>query len=118
MGLLIALSLPARAADVTIGRAMEHNALDPLFSDLGNDVSTAENMFESMIRFDTKLYIVPSLAISWKLIDPLTWQIELRDGVKFHDGTAFTAEDVAFSLKRAQCPEQPRAAVQLCARRA
>lgn len=108
MGLLIALSLPARAADVTIGRATEHNALDPLFSDLGNDVSTAENMFESMIRFDAQLHIVPSLAVSWKLMDPLTWEIELRDGVKFHDGSVFTAGDVAYSLNRARnVPNSP-----------
>jgi peptide/nickel transport system substrate-binding protein len=99
---------PAPAADLTIGRATEQNSLDPQFSDLGNDVATAENMFESMIEFDSKLRIHPSLAVSWRLLDPLTWEIKLRPGVTFHDGTPFTGDDVAFSLKRARdVPNSP-----------
>jgi peptide/nickel transport system substrate-binding protein len=106
--LLLAAASPAWATDLTIGRATEQNSLDPLFSDLGNDVSTAENMFDSLIRFDAMLQVRPALAVSWKLIDPQTWEIELREGVKFHDGTAFTAADVAFSLKRARnVPNSP-----------
>ena len=98
----------AHATDITIGRATEQNALDPLFSDLGNDVSTAENMFDSLIRFDAKLQIQPALAVSWTLTDPLTWEIELRPNVKFHDGATFTAADVAYSLKRARnVPNSP-----------
>ncbi len=105
---LLAAPLSAQATDVTIGRATEQNALDPLFSDLGNDVSTAENMFESMIHFDSKLVVHPSLAVSWTLVDPLTWEIILRDGVTFHDGSPFTAADVAFSLNRAKTiPNSP-----------
>ena len=111
VGLLVATMLtatPALAADLTIGRATEQNSLDPLFSDLGNDIATAENMFESMIEFDSKLRIHPNLAVSWKLLDPLTWEIKLRPGVTFHDGTPFTGEDVAFSLKRARnVPNSP-----------
>jgi peptide/nickel transport system substrate-binding protein len=41
------------------------------------------------------------LAVAWHLIDPTTWQFDLRQGVRFHDGTPFTAEDVVFSLNRA-----------------
>ena len=108
LSLILATGLAARAADVSIGRATEQGSLDPLFSDLGNDVSTAENMFESMIRFDSKLRIQPALAVSWKLIDPMTWEIELREGVKFHDGSPFTAADVAYSLLRARnVPNSP-----------
>jgi peptide/nickel transport system substrate-binding protein len=99
---------PAHATDLVIGRATEQNALDPQFSDLGNDVATAENMFDSLIRFDSKLRIHPALAESWRLIDPLTWEIKLRPGVKFHDGSAFTGNDVAFSLQRARdVPNSP-----------
>ncbi len=98
----------AMAADLRIGRATEQNALDPQFSDLGNDVSTAENMFDSLIEFDSKLRIQPALALSWTLIDPLTWEIKLRPGVHFHDETPFTGRDVAFSLRRARdVPNSP-----------
>jgi peptide/nickel transport system substrate-binding protein len=110
-GLLAAVLLgavPAPAADLTIGRATEQNSLDPQFSDLGNDSATAENMFESLIEYSSKLQVHPSLAVSWKLIDPLTWEIKLRPDVTFHDGTPFTGEDVAFSLKRARnVPNSP-----------
>jgi peptide/nickel transport system substrate-binding protein len=105
---LLTLTVPAHAGDLRIGRATEHGSLDPLYSDLGSDVSTAENMFESMIRFDSKLRIHPSLATSWKLIDPMTWEIKLRPGVTFHDGSTLTADDVAYSLNRARnIPNSP-----------
>src|ERR1700709_2852257 len=101
-------SLSAYAGDLRIGRATEHGSLDPLYSDLGSDVATAENMFESMVRFDAKLRLRPSLATEWKLIDPSTWEIRLRPGVTFHDGSAMTATDVAFSLNRARnIPNSP-----------
>lgn len=106
-GLLVATA-PALATDLTIGRATEQNALDPQFSDLGNDVATAENMFDSLIRFDARLHVEPALALSWTLLDPLTWEIKLRPGVHFHDGSAFTGQDVAFSLQRARSvPNSP-----------
>jgi peptide/nickel transport system substrate-binding protein len=105
---ILLIAAPALAADLTIGRSTEQNSLDPQFSDLGNDTATAENMFESMIAFDSRLRIQPQLAVSWKLIDPLTWEIKLRPGVTFHDGTPFTGDDVAFSLKRARdVPNSP-----------
>src|ERR1035437_761592 len=89
LGLLVVVTMaasPARATDLIIGRATEQNALDPQFSDLGNDVATAENMFDAMIRFDSKLRIQPGLALSWKPLDPMTWEIRLRPGVKFQIG--------------------------------
>lgn len=105
---LLATTLPAHAGDLRIGRATEHGSLDPLYSDLGSDVATAENAFESMIRFDAKLQIHPALAVSWKLLDPQTWEIKLRPGVTFHDGSPMTAGDVAYSLNRAKnIPNSP-----------
>jgi peptide/nickel transport system substrate-binding protein len=98
----------ARATDLVIGRATEQAALDPQFSDLGNDSATAENMFDSLVEFDSKLQKHPGLALSWKLLDPLTWEVKLRPNVKFHDGTPFTGADVAFSLQRARnVPNSP-----------
>jgi peptide/nickel transport system substrate-binding protein len=108
LALTLAIVPHTRAADVTIGRATEHSSLDPHFSLLGNDYSTADNMFESLINFDEKLRVEPRLALSWELLDPLTWKLILRRGVKFHDGTELTAEDIAFSLNRARSvPNSP-----------
>lgn len=59
-------------------------------------------VYESLWDNGSNLEIVPQLAVGWKLIDPLTWEFSLRQGVRFHDGTPFTAEDVVFSLERAR----------------
>jgi peptide/nickel transport system substrate-binding protein len=109
LGLGIAMApVVAQAADLVIGRATEQAALDPQFSDLGNDDSTAQNMFDSLVQFDSKLQKHPGLALSWTLIDPLTWEVKLRPDVKFSDGTPFSANDVAFSLERARnVPNSP-----------
>jgi peptide/nickel transport system substrate-binding protein len=62
------------------------------------------NMYEALLRRDRDLKLKPSLATEWSNIDPTTWQFKLRQGVKFHDGTPFTADDVIFSVRRAAAP--------------
>jgi peptide/nickel transport system substrate-binding protein len=49
---------------------------------------------------DANARLVPGLAVSWRAVDPTTWEFKLRKGVKFHDGSDFTAADVVFSLDR------------------
>jgi len=61
-------------------------------------------MYETLVNRGKKLEIVPVLATEWQQIDPLTWRFTLRQGVKFHDGTPFTADDVLFSVQRASQP--------------
>ena len=100
IGLLGALALPAHALDLTIGRSTEQTSMDPHFVLLGNDTSTAENIFDRLVFTDADLKQHPALATSWKNIDPLTWEIAVRQGVRFHDGSPLTADDVAFSIMR------------------
>ena len=50
------------------------------------------------------LALEPALATSWEQTSPTVWRFHLRPGVKWQDGSPFTAEDVVFTLKRIQSP--------------
>lgn len=60
------------------------------------------NIYEPLVKRDRDLNMKPALALSWGLIDDLTWEFRLRPDVLFHDGSTFEAEDVVASMKRAQ----------------
>jgi peptide/nickel transport system substrate-binding protein len=59
-------------------------------------------VYEFLVVRDKKLGLAPSLAESWTQVSPTVWRFKLRAGVKFHDGTPFTADDVVFSFERAR----------------
>ncbi len=61
-------------------------------------------VYEKLVSRDKQLNIVPGLASSWEQPSPLVWRFKLRPGVKFHDGTPLTADDVVYSIQRAQQP--------------
>ena len=58
------------------------------------------NLYESLVRRDRDMVIVANLATKWENVQPDTWRFHLRKGVKFHNGNAFTADDVVFSVER------------------
>jgi peptide/nickel transport system substrate-binding protein len=62
------------------------------------------NMFDSLLHRSAKLEFEPSLALSWKALNDTTWEFKLRKGVKFHDGSTMTAEDVKYSVDRVTEP--------------
>jgi peptide/nickel transport system substrate-binding protein len=76
--------------------------MDPHSSGLIADRAATMQVYEQLLDIDSNLGIVPQLAVAWKPIEPNTWEFELRQRVRFHDGTAFTAEDVVFSIERAR----------------
>jgi len=59
-------------------------------------------VYEFLTVRDKKLGVIPALAESWTQVSPTVWRFKLRPGVKFHDGTPFTADDVVFSFERAR----------------
>jgi len=61
-------------------------------------------VYERLVMRDKQLGIAPQLATSWQQLSPTKWRFKLRPGVKFHDGAAFTADDVVFSVERARQP--------------
>jgi len=59
-------------------------------------------VYDTLVQRDKDLNLEPALAVSWQQVNPTTWSVKLRPGVKFHDGTPFTADDVVFSFERAR----------------
>ena len=100
--------LSAQAVELRIGRANEPQSIDPQFARTGNNQMTAVHIFDRLIISDENIRAKPGLALSWRNIDPKTWEVKLRPNVKFHDGSAFTADDVVFSMERApKVPNSP-----------
>ncbi|MGO4572457.1 ABC transporter substrate-binding protein [Microvirga sp. 2TAF3] len=98
----------AHAANLIMGSSTEPSALDPHFSRTGNNQNVAAQIFDRLIEPDPNLQIKPSLAESWTNVDPTTWRIKLRSGVKFQDGAPLTPEDVIYSLTRVKdIPNSP-----------
>jgi len=109
LGLALLASATAFARPLlTIGHSSEPSSMDPLFSRTGNNQAAAENIFERLVSSDENMQLRPGLALSWRVLEPTLWEIRLRPGVQFHDGTQFTADDVVFSLDRApKVPNSP-----------
>ena len=103
-----ALTGGAMAAELKIGRSNEPQSIDPLFSRTGPNQMTAMHIFDRLLMTSPSARSYPGLAESWMTLDKNTWQVVLRRGVKFHDGTPLTAEDVVFSMDRAsKVPNSP-----------
>lgn len=102
---LIMIPFSGIAAELKIGRKAEPSSMDPHYHNLGPNNAVAQFTFDKLIKQDHKQNLVPGLAVSWEPMDDVTWEIKLRKGVKFHDGSPFTADDVAFTIKRA--PDVP-----------
>ena len=78
--------------------------LDPHSANLLPTNRVLSQVYESLVMRDKNFKLVPALAVSWSQPDPKTWRFKLRPNVKFHGGEAFTADDVVFSVERAQNP--------------
>ena len=72
----------------------------------GQAFSLNSSIYDYLIEIDPFTgELIPSLATDWSSSEGKVWTISLREGVKFHDGSAFTAEDVKFTIERTQDPE-------------
>jgi peptide/nickel transport system substrate-binding protein len=95
---------------LTVATIVPPSALDPHFHNTSNNNQALRQIFDSLVQFDNEGKLHPGLALSWRPLDELTWEIKLRPGVRFHDGTPFEADDVAFTIARApNVPNSPAA---------
>jgi len=101
---LAVAAMPASAETVRWARASDALTLDPHSQNQGVTHNFNHHIYETLLNRDVEGNLIPRLATEWfvKENDPTVWVFKLREGVKFHGGQDFTAEDVVFSLNRAR----------------
>ncbi len=95
-----ALSLPATAQTFKFAFQADAQSLDPHSLNETFTLGLLGNVYEGLISYDKNMQRVPTLAVSWEVLTPTKWRFDLRQGVKFHNGNDFTAEDVVFTWER------------------
>jgi peptide/nickel transport system substrate-binding protein len=104
LAVLVGALAPAEARTVRWSASGDPNTMDPHSQNVGTVTMVLGQIYEGLISRNKDLGLEPGLATAWRQTGPTTWRFELRRGVTFHDGAAFTAADVVFSLKRALEP--------------
>src|SRR5205085_5028571 len=100
--------LAAAAANLVIGLGTDVTAIDPHYHNLTPNNNVAAHIYGYLVERNEKSQPIPGLATEWKTLDPTTWEFKLRKGVKFHDGSDFTAADVVASIERVpKVPNSP-----------
>ncbi|HEX7040428.1 MAG TPA: ABC transporter substrate-binding protein [Trueperaceae bacterium] len=98
---------PVRGGSIVVAITAEPPGWDPSAS-TSQEIPRVvyDNVLQGLVRFDGDGQIVPALATSWETSDDgLTWTFQLREGVKFHDGSDFDAADVVEKFERAADPD-------------
>jgi len=91
---------PAAAQTLNLAVGAPVTSLDPHYHALSPNYAVADMLFDSLTAFDARARVEPRLAESWRPVAGDAWEVTLRPGVRFHNGSAFTAEDVAFTIAR------------------
>nr|WP_263326876.1 ABC transporter substrate-binding protein [Neobacillus sp. Marseille-Q6967] len=91
---------PKKGGDLVIGYDTDISNYDPILGNSGNDHALLYPVYDTLVNYDSNLEPKPGLAESWETPDDKTIIFHLREGVTFHDGTAFDAEAVKFNLDR------------------
>jgi peptide/nickel transport system substrate-binding protein len=102
---LVALSFSANAVTLKWAAQNDILTLDPHSQNHATTHSILQHTYEGLTRYTRDYKIEPSLAVSWKQMSDTQWRFNLRKGVKFHDGSPFTADDVVFSFGRIKQPQ-------------
>ncbi len=99
---LVLSALPASAETLRWARVGDALTLDPHSQNEGPTSTVLHHIYETLVGRSTDGSLQPRLATEWTIHadDPTVWVVSLREGVTFHDGTPFTADDVVFSLDR------------------
>jgi peptide/nickel transport system substrate-binding protein len=102
--LLCGTALSAQAQTFRWANDGDVNSMDPYTRQETFLLAFGSNFYEPLVRRNAQMQPEPALAVRWEQPSPTVWRFHLRQGVKFSDGTPFTADDVVFSAQRARAP--------------
>lgn len=91
---------PGTAQTLRMAVGAQVTSLDPHYHNISPNNAFAATIFSSLLEMDPNSRPVAALAESWRPVGEDVWELKLREGVRFHDGTPFTADDVAFTFQR------------------
>ena len=94
----------SQAVTLRVANVGDVQSMDPHSLNETLQLSFTASVYESLVGRGKDMSLVPLLATKWTQTSPNVWRFELRKGVKFHDGTPFSADDVVFSVARAAVP--------------
>jgi len=97
----------ASGGTLTIGRPSDAVSLDPHAESTSPGNWVMSNLYENLVVLNVDSEFEPRLAETWEHVEDSVWEFKLRQGVKFHDGTDFTADAVKFSIDRIKDPDNP-----------
>jgi peptide/nickel transport system substrate-binding protein len=101
-GVLAVLPSQIEAKTFRFAHANDIDSMDPFGLANPEAIYFMSNVYEALTRFNAQGAIEPALAEAWEVVEPSTWRFRLREGVRFHDGQPFDADDVLFSFERAK----------------
>ena len=104
VGIALMLATGASAQDkaLTIGLTSDPSHLYPLAGEELSSNIMYYHLYDPLVKRSADLSFGPGLAESWENVDDTTWRFKLREGVTFHNGNAFTADDVVFTVNKAR----------------
>ncbi len=88
------------AQELRVGFTLDALTLDPANHRNRETQTIIRNMYDGLMTRDSDMNVVPELAANWTVVDPVTYEFTLHEGVTFHDGTPLTPEDVKFTFDR------------------
>ena len=98
-------ALPLQAQTVRWAAQNDILTMDPHSQNHATTNTILAHAYEGLTRYDASYNIEPALATRWTNVSPTQVRFDLRKGVKWHDGTPFTADDVVFSFGRIKQPQ-------------
>ena len=98
---------PGEARTLRWSSQGDPGTLDPHAMNEELTMTMLSQIYEPLVTRDQRMELKPHLATSWEAVEPTLWRFQLREGVRFHDGSVLTAEDVAFSINRSRHPVSP-----------